>query len=425
MDDKFKFIEEEAGEAPKYEDSPFLEGVISKEDFDFLNIMNKGTAKNFLDEWENNIINNFKSWKKHKAIRTATGLCKNKAIIGIGAGQSFNKNKDTLKWFLDRDGVKNWNDRNFVTIASNHQLKPLLEMGIIPDFVLLVDASDVVMDQLTKDIPKSANGVTLITGVHCSPRVIEEWTRQKRSILFYGPTLKELMKTFQDYYKVNPHYHRVELGGNVLNGAWVIGSGVMGSTAFYAVGNDLSFPKAPTVDEKRSKYYSDGDYTTNAEGTGTGRDEANTEKEWAGFTLSKSNILNMSGHGRYNIELDIVCTSMTLWVYKIWLEMQIMRHTEKSTRFTYWNCSEAGILGVMAKEYNEKALRDKNNWFLLDETAVNKHTGSTMYHTAMLKDGLDFFIQAKEAMKCHKSGVLDAGGSGGLVTTATVLPVLQ
>jgi hypothetical protein len=47
------------------------------------------------------------------------------------------------------DGVKSWFDRNFIILASNHQLKPLLNMGIIPDFVMVADASDVVMDQLT------------------------------------------------------------------------------------------------------------------------------------------------------------------------------------------------------------------------------------------------------------------------------------
>ena len=71
----------------------------------------------------------------------------NKALIGVGAGQSFNKNKDILKKLTDWDGIKSWQDRNFVIMAANHQFKPLLKMGIIPVFVVVADASDVVMEQ--------------------------------------------------------------------------------------------------------------------------------------------------------------------------------------------------------------------------------------------------------------------------------------
>ena len=159
---------------------PEFEGVISKNSWEFIGKSDRRTVDHFKKYWGRNIRENIKNklWKKHGGLADdCVGLGKNKAIIGVGAGQSFNLNKSVLKQLNDFDGVKPWKDRNFIIVASNHQYKPLLNMGIIPDFVILADGSEVVMTQLNEDVPKSGQHSVLLAGLHCSPKVLRRWSR--------------------------------------------------------------------------------------------------------------------------------------------------------------------------------------------------------------------------------------------------------
>jgi hypothetical protein len=382
-----------------------LHGVVSRENFEFLGTINKQTVYHLGEQWARNIQYNKKYWRMHKPLISCKGMGINKAVIGVGASPSFHKNKHVLKEWVNRDGVKDWDDRDFITICANHQYKPLLQMGIIPDFVLLVDASDVVLDQLTKDIPKDGQNTILITGVHCSPKVIKTWSKQGRDILFFVSPAPDVMAAFRSVMNRSPDPYKIELGGNVLNGAWMISIAILNSTVFMGVGNDLSFPMKDTLDERRSAYYADGDYSSNAPDTGTGRDEAASEKIWAGFSMSKRKIMllddKLSGMNRYNFELDLVGTSHTLWVYKNWLEVTLLSQCQQPVRFNYFNCTEGGILGVMSKAGpdNAEAMKDKNNWYMFDDACINKHTKAPMYHTAMLEDAIDVFNVAKEKIR--------------------------
>lgn len=403
-------------DAEDYDKRKELHGVISKKNFEYVNFVNKSTLAVLGDEWTRNVKRNKKFWRKHLKLRSLLGLAKNKAVIGIGAGPSFHKNKHILKKFVNADGVKMWEDREFVTIASNHQFKPLLEMGIIPDFVLLVDASDVVMDQLTKDIPKTASGTQLIAGIHSHPKVLGEWDKQGRGIVFYSSPSPVIQEAAKKHIKRGLKEQTIELGGNVMNGAFMIGAGVLQSTVFMGVGNDLSFEINEDKEKQRSGYYADGDYSTNAEVTGTGRDEGGSLKRWGGFSMSRKRIVRIDepigSKRRYNFELDIVGTSQTLWVYKTWLETAIMGQSNLPVYLHYFNCSEGGILGVMAKDDSDDALRKQDNWFLLDEVCINKHTGKQMYMTAMLEDAIEIYLKTRRSQRwSNKSSALYADGS--------------
>ncbi|MHA2163951.1 MAG: 6-hydroxymethylpterin diphosphokinase MptE-like protein, partial [Candidatus Thorarchaeota archaeon] len=268
---------------PSWDSQTHLHGLVHRHDYETITTINKNTVILLGDEWENNVKENVDLWKKHIPLKSVAGEGLNKCTIGVGSGQSLNKNIDVLKHYVNQDGVKDWDDRDFLVIAANHQLKPLLEIGIIPDFVLLVDASDVVYDQLCKDIPKQAKHIQLIAGVHSSPKVLHEWDNQGRKLLFYLNPAPRCKDAFQKYIKKNPTLHSIDLGGNVLNGAFMVGITRFGSNVFCGVGHDLSFPVRDTLKEQRKAYYADGDYTSNAPKTGTGRDEANTTKRWAGF----------------------------------------------------------------------------------------------------------------------------------------------
>jgi len=384
-----------------YDKYTAIHGVVSKKNFDFLGHINTQTIDHFKDEWTANIKKNKKFWRKHQRLRGLSGLGINKAVIGIGAGSSFNKNKDVLKHFINQDGIKPWEERDFITIAANHQFKPLLDMGIIPDFVLLVDASDVVMDQLTKDIPKEAANTQLIVGVHASPRVICEWDSQGRGLVFYTTPAPIIRDAVKKYLKRGCEEHRIELGGNVLNGAFMIGCGALKSTVFMGVGNDLSFEINDDIEQQRKGYYSDKDYSTNAKVTGTGRDEGKCLKRWAGYKMERKRIVlanePIGSKRRYNFELDTVGTSHTLWVYKTWLETTMMGQTKSNVYLHYFNCSEGGILGVMAKDDSDEVLSNLDNWYFFDEVCINQHTGRQMYMTAMLEDAMELFLKTKRS----------------------------
>jgi hypothetical protein len=398
-------------EPAKYEDMPALHGIIHEDWYNVQCDINVNTISHLGETWVKNIKNNVSLWKKQVALRSLEGLAKNKCVVGIGGGPSFNINKDILKETLNHDGVKEWEDRDFVTIASNHQYKPLLKMGIIPDFVLLVDAADTVYDQLCTDIPESGQNTTLITGIHCSNKILSEWTKQGRQIAFYVTPAPDIMEDFKKYYRKNPKYHKIELGGNCLNGAWMIGIVIMKSTVFIGVGNDLSYPIKKSLEDQRSSYYADGDYSSNAKETGSGRDEAKTGKKWAGFALSDNPMYKVTGkkEDRYHIQLDTVGTSYTLWVYKNWLETTLLNQLKNKNSFHYFNCSEGGILGVMSRtKYDNIKMKDKDNWYMFDEVC-------RFYHTAKLKDAVYSFLQAKEAMECHNRTLIDAQDATRLV----------
>jgi hypothetical protein len=92
------------------------------------------------------------------------------------------------------------------------------------------------------------------------------------------------------------------------------------------------------------------------------------------------------------MKLDLVGTSHTLWVYKNWLESTLMRHIKHPVSFHYFNCSEAGILGVMSRcgdSLDTAQMRDEHNWYMFDEVC-------RFYHTAMLCDVLPHFEKCKE-----------------------------
>ncbi|MFX0194538.1 MAG: 6-hydroxymethylpterin diphosphokinase MptE-like protein [Candidatus Hodarchaeota archaeon] len=388
------------GSANDWDNRPELHGIIRQEDFEFVNTINKCTVGKLGEEWEENVKRNKIIWRRNPKLNSLRGLGKNKCVIGIGAGPSFKKNQEVLKRIVWNDGVRPWEQRDFITIASNHQFKPLLEMGIIPDFVLLVDAgNDAVYDQLCRDIHLSGKNTTLLTGVHVLPKIAKNWTKQGRNIVMYTTNAPNVKKAFSKY--ISRNHEGIELGGNVLNGAWMIGLSVFNSTVFFGVGNDLSFELRDTIEEQRKSYYHDGDYTTNAAETGSGRDEAASEKKWAGYRLEKRRIIDPFAKDgclkRYNVELDLVGTSYTLWVYKAWIESTIMAQTQNPVHFHYFNCTEGGIVGVMAKEVTDSALRDPNNWYLMDGVAINKHTGACMYHTCMLNDAAELFINTKRS----------------------------
>jgi hypothetical protein len=192
--------------------------------------------------------------------------------------------------------------------------------------------------------------------------------------------------------------HIILQGGNVLNSMWSIGLKHFRSTVFIAVGNDLSYELKDDIEDQRTAYYADGDYSSNAKETGTGRDEAKTNKRWMGFKLIPKKVYTGKFHDSYDVELGPVGTSHTLWVYKTWLEANVLANENKGIPYHYYNSTEGGIAGVMCKDDSDEGLVKIDNWFLMDDICKR-------WHTSTLADAAKQFIKAKEIMKC-KTGLV-------------------
>lgn len=387
---------------------PELEGVISEKSWSFIGISDEATVNYLRKDWVKNVEKNINSkrFKRHGGVNDLIGFGKNKALVGIGAGASLNKNKHILKQIHDIDGVKYPDERDFIFIASNHMFKPLLKEGIIPDFVMVADASDVVLDQLTKDIPESGRNCILLAGLHCSARVLKRWEKQGRMIKFYITGSPGVAEKYEEITGKKRDRLLIAQGGNVLNSCWSMGVKFFNSSVFIALGNDLSYPLCKDIEDRRKGYYADGDYSSNI---ATDRDEAKHSKEgWMGFKLTRRKIalpkhrMSMRADELYDIELNAAGTTGTLWVYKTWLETIVLaNHNVDNLSYTYYNCSEGGISGVMCKDDTIKGREDIENWFLLDSVCKR-------WRTRMFEDAIEEFLYAKEILRWGIQGRLDA-----------------
>lgn len=377
--------------------APQLKDLFVEEQWDFMQRNNDGLRKTFEKLWKSNLRANCQGlFSKHKTITDdCVGIGLNKAVIAIGAGPSFNRNKDLLKELYDRTITLPFQVQPFIFMASNHQYKPLLEMGIAPHFVVVLDGTDIVYDQLCKNIPKHGRGTVLICPLRAHQKVLKEWDKQGRSIRFYISDNEWMMEEFEKVMGYSPKEHGMVMGhgGNVMNQTFSIAVHFLKSTIYMCVGNDLSYEYFDDLEDRRSGYYADKDYSTNI---GTGRDEANRSLPWMGFELEESIIMP----GRYVVRFRPRATTYQLMLYKTWVENQLSIQAQFKAKFHYYNCSESGILGVMsrknmkelAKEEMINVINDGNNWYMLDELIPKR------YHTRTLAHACNEFLTARERL---------------------------
>lgn len=370
---------------------------------------NDHTISQLSKRWSSNLRKNIHLYKKHGSFWDAFGLFgTDKAVIGVGAGPSFNRNKDVLKEIYDLNKLVPLEKQPFIIAASNKQLKPLLEMGIYPHFTLLIDAGDALLPQLT-NLPKWARNSILVAGLQTSPKILKEWDRQGGQICFYMIGNDEDKKFFEKETGEDAAKLHIQQGGNVLNTLWVLNQRVLNSTVYMMVGNDLSFKYSEDKEERRKSFYADGDYRLNILNK---RDEAKHQLGWMGFDLFESAF----EPGKYRYNLDVVGMSRQLWVYKVWLEVQAAIWAEEK-KFTIFNCSEAGVSGVLAKEYGGKFF-ERDNWYLIDEILPGR------WYTTSLREACARFL---EVLKWQATPMGMSGGAGsagvlrGVTDTARII----
>lgn len=365
-----------------------LDKIISKTLWEFTEKSDDFTSKYFKNMWRRNIRRNLKKhFDKQGPVSDLKGFGENKAVVGIGAGPSINKNIDVLKALSLEDGTKPLYEQDFVLIATNHQFKPCLKKGIVPHFVIISDAGKQLINQLCTDIPENGQHTILLASLHCNRHIINEWANQGRRIKFFLGNSDDLKELFEKETKEPIETVGVVQGGNVMNSMWTLSSTHLRSSIFMALGNDLSFPRGNTLSEQRKTYYADGQY---AENIASKRDEAKNRCDWMGFSFYE-NVL--SPNGQPLIKLSLVRTTSQFMVYKNWLESVVGMNAARNQSFKYYNCSEGGILGVKCKVESGEGMFEKDNWYLLDEVLPKR------WCTRRLKDAIVEFKQAKDILR--------------------------
>ena len=365
------------------EHNPMLEKVVSRRVWAYVEGCGRFTSERMADKWDKNFKKNLKHiYPKYGSVAGQfMGFAKDKAVIMVGAGPSFNRNKDDLKKVYDFNLQFKLKDQPFVIIASNHQFKPLLEMGIFPHFVMLGDGGGHVYDQLCTDIPPLGQNAVLITTMYADHKIIKAWTRQGRGCCFYIPTGEKYIKLFEE--KTGEESFPVSLGqgGNIANAALLLTIKILQSLVFMVIGNDLSYPYDPDVDKRREMFYADGDYSTNID---RNVDEAKDRFQWLGFEMRD----NPFEPEKKIIDFKPVGISRQLFIYKTWVETHAIAWAEMGIKYHYYNCSEAGACGVLAKSFEINEMPKDENWYLLDEIIPKR------WKTRSLMQAVNEFLEA-------------------------------
>jgi len=364
---------------------PKISAVLPPNILEYMKGADKKTFDHLHDDWKHNVTTNAKKHiPKHGWLNEGmVDFGKGKAVIAIGSGPNLKQNQDQLRLVSLIDGSKKTEDQDFILMASNHQIKPCLEAGIIPHFAMVADGSENLVSQF--DVGDDGKHTILMAAVTTHPKVIEKWPGPVRFVSQQNSIVRGFLK---DAGLDMPKDSCVTEGGNILNMSFAVSIGLFRAPVWMCVGNDLSFTMEGTTKERRTTYYADGDYSTNIKSK---RDEARNEFAWAGLEFQDNTFVTPRDY----VNLNIVYTSPQLFIYKSWLESNSLILWDAKFKFKIYNCSEGGILGVNIREgvtdYEDKF--KGNNWVLMDELTNNK------WRTRRFSDAVDEFHRAKEMLK--------------------------
>jgi len=390
---------EDKGYGEFIEQNPDLAQVVPESFWKYAVGCGEHTERTLGGEWYRNLKKNLRHlYPKYRSIpEMLGGIGKNKAVIGVGAGPSFNLNKKDLEFIYRQNVHFLLADQPFIIIATNHQYKPLLNMGIFPHFVCLIESGEHVYDQLCTDIPKLGDRSILLASLDANHRILKEWTDSGKELAFFLPGGEQNKKIFKKRIKENPEPLSIGTGGNVLNAVFSIAIWFLGSRIFMAVGNDLCFKADKDIENRRSNFYADGDYDCNIQ---SNRDEAKDRFTWMGIKWVESKV---HPTGKV-VDLEPVMTSRQFLTYKTWVEMHVGAWARQKLPFKYINCTEGGICGVVNTENNKAAFKDIKTWKLMDEICNDR------WFTMTLLDAANEWMEFLE--KCQiLTGIKNGAGS--------------
>ncbi|MHC4748390.1 MAG: 6-hydroxymethylpterin diphosphokinase MptE-like protein [Planctomycetota bacterium] len=376
--------------------NPLVKNIISQEMADKVFQNNDFTVGQLSPVWQENLKKNLKLYKKHGSFfESFRGWGRGKAVIAVGAGPSFNKNKHILKKVYELNCQFPVEKQPFIIIASNKMFKPLLEMGIFPHFTLLIDAGEVLYPQLCEKIPHWAAKSILVTGLNASNKILSKWDRRGGELCFYLIGEDQEKEYFKEKTNEDPEPIHISQGGSVLNTIWILSHRVLDSEVFIMIGNDLGYKLSNDKKVREESFYSVGDYRTNILNK---RDEAKSNLAWMGYNLYESSIVP----GQLMYDLAPMAISGQLWISKTWLEVQATLWAGQKP-FKIVNASEAGTLGVLYKSYEPGMIKDRESCYLIDKIIPKN------WETTTLARACEKFVEVKRCAETHLGVVLATG----------------
>ncbi|WP_209121463.1 6-hydroxymethylpterin diphosphokinase MptE-like protein [Alkalihalobacillus sp. BA299] len=170
--------------------------------------------KSTLDENFDLNINHF-----DEAVNVLFGKFENKALVIVSAGPSLDKNKHLLKELKNKA----------IILSVGTALRPLLNVGVIPDYIIMTDPQDLVYNQIAGiNIRKP-----LIALSTCNKQVLQYY-QGKKYLAFQEGYIKA-----EEYAKKN-NIETVKTGGSVATTALDIAIKFKANPIIF-VGQDLAF----------------------------------------------------------------------------------------------------------------------------------------------------------------------------------------
>ncbi len=183
------------------------------------------TINRFSAVWQNNFAANQQAISRNQGIKPLKGKFQDIPIVLIGAGPSLDRNKEFLHKMADSS----------ILVASDAALKPLLDEGISPSFVVCLDPQPEIANFFQGIDSRSLN---LIAPTIIHPKVLSLW---EGKVLFYNkfapdiPILTKIQQLTKNIWPLTP-------GGSVLSIAYDFAFQIGGSPIVF-IGQDLSYPE--------------------------------------------------------------------------------------------------------------------------------------------------------------------------------------
>jgi hypothetical protein len=295
-------------------------------------------------------INNIEKVIKSTLINDFKNKFVGKPAIVVSAGPSLEKNINLLKTASNK----------FLIFVGGRTLKTLLDIGVKPDFVCVVDPGqtsyDVIKDSLYSDVPLVFNELT-------NYKVVEEYKGKK--IFFTDPYLKGITSEIIEY-KVDELYQ----GGSVAHVCTSFAS-YLGCNEIVFIGQDLAYTNNKchadmatiSTDEKYHLAHYKSENVLN---------DMNSDTEEEIFTE--------------DINGGMLPTSSVFLYYKKFLEKFI----EESSNIHFINSTEGGanIIGTEVKKLNE-VIEEHNE--IIDKDA--ERIFNTKIKTDVIRSNLFIIIE--------------------------------
>jgi hypothetical protein len=307
---------------------PHIARIVSEDIYGAMQDSYEQLAADRIGQWRANIAGNMEGKLTRRMLvnNDMHSIAVDKAVVAIGAGPSLNNNWNMLLALCDEESRKPWAEKDFVTVVCNHQAKRLLNLGVRPDFVVVMDTDAYTTDQL--DVGDKAKGICLVASIAVRPETAQAWRGGVRFLVPDGDIADAFEERAERTFDSRMY---IPTGGNCINTIWSLVLGLWKAKAWMCVGNDLGYPPTKDLDAKRFNFYADANYATHKR---QDRDEVVASLETPGFIWTPG-----------GLTYCVYETTPPLWGYKVWLELNAELMKGHSELLTY-NCSEGGILGV-------------------------------------------------------------------------------